>query len=159
MAMSRRARLVVLGLSTVLLAAASWVALRGVSELGQVRAEGVAARAELGRLRDLMPLVEQQERYGQEAESFQAVIDRAGLDPFLWANRKVQHSVSVMSRADAEKLLSQQVDLAGGQWFAADRFDAAVVSQSAGLFTVADADDRGFSVEMSGKVFFPLDVK
>jgi hypothetical protein len=159
MAMSRRTRLVVLGLSTVLLAAASWVAVRGVSQLSHVRAEGIAARSELGRLRNLMPLVEEQERYGKEAEAFQAVIDRAGLDPSLWANRRVQHAVSVMPRQDAERLLSQQVDRQGGQWFAAERFDAAVVSQGAGLFTPADADDRGFSVEMTGKVFFPLDVK
>lgn len=157
MVLSRRIYLAVLGLSAVLLVTASWLVMRSATELGRVRAETAAARAELGRLRDLLPLVEQQERYNQEAQAFKAMIERAGLNPAKWANRKVQHTAAILPRTQAENLLGQQVNGTGAQWFAAERFDAAVVSPSAGLFTLADEDDRGFSVEMTGKVFFPLD--
>lgn len=157
MALSRRICLAVLGLSAVFLVAASWTLMRSATELSRARAETATAHAELARLRDLLPLVEQQERYDRDAQAFQRIIEVAGLNPDKWANRKVQHTAAIVPRAQAEKLLTQQVDGAGTQWFAAERFDVAVVDQSAGLFTWAGEEDRGFSVEMTGKVFFPLD--
>jgi hypothetical protein len=59
-------------------------------------------------------------------------------------------------RLEAERLLSQQLGGGALQWFVADRFGVSVVSPTAGLFTPALPDDPGFSLELSGVVYFPL---
>jgi hypothetical protein len=159
MAMSRRSRLLVLGLSTVLMAVASWTAIHAVSALGQARAQVAASKTELAQLRNLVPTVEQHERYALAAEEFKAVVAGAGLDPARWTDRRVNRTTVALSRQEAEALLQQQVGAGSSQWFAADRFNVAVIDPSAGLFTPAQQDDRGFSVEMLGTVYFPLDVK
>jgi hypothetical protein len=159
MAMSRRSRLLVLGLSTVLLAVTAWTAVHAVSGLAEARAQVAASQAELAQLRNLVPTVEQHERYALAAERFTALVVGSGLDPARWTDRRVHRTTMALSRREAETLLRQQGAAGSGQWFAADRFDVAVVAPSAGLFTPAQPDDRGFSVEMSGTVYFPLDVK
>jgi len=159
MAKSRRSRLFVLGLSTVLLAATAWAAISAVSSMGRARAQVAASQAELRDLRAQIPVVEQQEQYALAAQEFNALVANSGLDPAKWTDRRVHHTTSALSRQEAETLLRQQVGGGGGQWFAADRFDVGVIAASSGLFTPADADDRGFSVEVSGTVYFPLDIK
>lgn len=156
MVLSRRKGLVLLGLATALLIAASWTILRSVTELGRARTQAALVRAEAAQLQGLMAQVQEQERYQQDAQAFAALMARTGLDPAQWANRKVQHTAAIVARVQAEKLVGQQIDGRGTQWFAPERFDVAVVSPEAGLFTPAEPADRGFSLEMTGKVFFPL---
>ncbi|MCB4364683.1 hypothetical protein KIH07_13125 [Hydrogenophaga taeniospiralis] len=156
MAMSRHGRLVVLAAVTVALAVAAWLAMSQVSQLNQARVQVAATRAELAQLRGLMPVVEQRERYARQDAEIRALAERDGIDPARWSSRRVQRAPSAVSRLEAERLLSQQLGGGALQWFAADRFDVAVVSPTAGLFTPAQPDDRGFSLELSGVVYFPL---
>lgn len=159
MAISRRSRLIILGLSTALLAVTAWTAVRAVSALGQARAQVAASKSELAQLRNLVPTVEQHERYALAAQQFNALVASSGLDPAQWTDRRVNRTTMALSRREAETVLRQQVASGSGQWFAADRFDVSVIDPLAGLFTPAQQDDRGFSVEMSGTVYFPLDVQ
>ena len=159
MVISRRSRLLLLGLSTALLAVTAWTAVRAVSALGNARAQVAASHAELAQLRNLVPTVEQHERYALAARQFNALVADTGLDPAQWTDRRVYHTTMALSRQEAETVLRQQGATGSRQWFAADRFDVAVIAPTAGLFTTAQQDDRGFSVEMSGTVYFPLDIK
>lgn len=159
MAVARRSRLLALGLSTVLLAGTAWAAIHAVSALGQARAQVAASRAELSQLRNMMPVVEQRERYAQAVAAFNAQVAGTGLDPARWTDRRVQRPRITLSRQEAETMLKQQAGAGVGQLFVADRFDVSVNTPSAGLFTPAQPDDKGFSVEMTGMVYFPLDIK
>src|SRR3990167_7560178 len=145
MAMSRHGRLVVLAAVTVALAVAAWLAMSQVSQLNQARAQVAATRAELVQLRGLMPAVEQRERYARQDAEPRALAEREGIAPPRWSPRRVQRAPSAVSRLEAERLLSQQLGGGALQWFAADRFDVAVVSPTAGLFTPGQPHDRGFS--------------
>lgn len=159
MAISRRSRLLILGLSTALLAVTAWTAVRAVSALGQARAQVAASKSELAQLRNLVPTVEQHERYALAARQFNALVASSGLAPARWTDRRVNRPTMALSRSEAETVLRQQVATGSGQWFAADRFDVSVIDPSEGLFTPAQTDDRGFSVEMLGTVYFPLEIK
>jgi hypothetical protein len=159
MAAARPSRLLVLGLSTALMAVASWTAIDAVSALGQARAKVAASQAELAQLRGLVPAVEQHERYALAAERFKTLVAGSGLDPAKWSDRRVGLVAVTLPRREADSLLRQQVGAGSAQWFAADQFDVAVVAPSAGLFTPAQADDEGFRLAMSGTVYFPLGVK
>lgn len=159
MATARRSRLLVLGLATALLAVTAWAAYSAVSAMGRARAQVAASQTELRNLRSQIPMVEQHEQYALATQRFNAMVAGSGLDPSRWTDRRVHHATSALSRQEAETLLRQQVGAGGGQWFAADRFDVGVIAATSGLFTPADAEDRGFSVEMSGTVYFPLDIK
>lgn len=159
MAASRRSRLLVLGLATVLMAVASWSAIRAMSALSQARAQVATSQTELAQLRDLMPAVEQHERYAIAAKKFNALVASSDLDPAKWTDRRVNHTSKELSRREAETLLQQQITAGSGQWFAADRFNIGVIDPSMGLFTRTQEADRGFSVEMSGIIYFPLDIK
>lgn len=159
MVASRSARLLVLGLATVLMAVASWSAIRSMSALSQARALVSASQTELAQLRNLIPTVEEHERYAIAVKQFNALVSRSGLDPAKWTDRRVNHTSRDVSRREAETLLQQQITAGSDQWFAADRFNVGVVDPSTGLFTQSLKDDRGFNVEMSGTVYFPLDVK
>lgn len=159
MAMSRRARLVLLGLITVVLAAASWSAVYSMMQLRQIRTQAAASKAELGQLKGLLPVIEQREAYARDAAALQEQVKRLGLLPSEWTNRRVQRAVSVVPRNEAEKLIAQQLGRSGRDWFVAERFDVAVVNPAEGLFTAALPDDKGFTVEMTGNVYFPLAVK
>jgi hypothetical protein len=156
MATSRHRRLVVLGAVTVSLAVAAWLTMSQVSQLNQARAQVASTRAELGQLRGLMPVVEQRERYARQDAEIRVLAEREGFDPARWSSRRVQRAPSAVPRLEAERLLSQQLGGSALQWFVADRFDVSVVSPTAGLFTPALPDDRGFSLELSGVVYFPL---
>jgi hypothetical protein len=151
--------LLVLGLATVFMAVASWTAVRAMSALGQARVQLATSQTELAQLRNLIPTVEQHERYALAAGQFNALVAASGLDPAKWTDRRVNHASRELSRQEAETLLQQQITAGSGQWFAADRFNVGVIAPSTGLFTAAQEGDRGFSVEMSGMVYFPLDVK
>lgn len=156
MAMSRQTSLLVLGLSTLLLAGTSWKAFQTVSELESARLAVTSSQIELDQLRAQVPAVEQHEQFARAAEAFKSAVANSNLDPAKWVDRRVSRTTTAMTREEAEALLRQQVGGNGGQWFAADRFDVGVITPSAGMFSPAQADDRGFSVEMSGTVFFPL---
>lgn len=157
MAGSRRGRLIVLAVSTVLLALACWAAMQNMSRLSQMRAQGEWLRAEKMQLQNQLPLIEQRETYDRQAQEVKAMAARLGIDPERWTNRRVQRSPALISRQDAETLLRQQLGPQGRQWFAADRFDLAVTSPQAGLFTPPLPEDRGFSLEMVGEVYFPFE--
>ncbi|GLS14858.1 hypothetical protein [Hydrogenophaga electricum] len=159
MSASRRGRLTLLGLSTAALAVACWVAMQAIAELGRARAQTASVRTELSQLRNLLPMVEQRERYVRESDDVKAMIERIGVDPAQWANRRIQRSASVLSRQDAEQLLVQQLGGGGRQWFAADLFDVSVTAPSAGLFTAPAPNEKGFNVELSGVVYFPLSAR
>lgn len=157
MAVSRRGRLIVLGLATLMLALACWAAIQAMTRLGQARVQGVSLRAEKAQLQNQLPLIEQRETYARQTEEVRAMAARLGIDPARWSNRRVQRTASLISRQDADTLLRQQFGASGRQWFAADQFDVAVTSPLAGLFTPPSSDDRGFSLEMVGVVYFPFD--
>lgn len=156
---SRRFRLVALGVAALFLALASWVAVRAVSELNQNKVRSSQNRAELAQLRGLVPAVVGREQFAREQEQLKILVTTAGIDPSNWTDRRVQRSPGVLTRRDAEQLLSQYAAGSAAQWFAADRFDVAATSPSAGLFTPPGADETGFNLEMLGTVYFPLTVK
>lgn len=156
MNISRQGRLIVLGGATVLMAVAAWMAYSSVERLQNARTRTASARNELTQLRAQIPAVEQHERFARERAEIAALIEKSGFDPATWTNRRVQRSGAVLSRADAEMLLQQQVGVGPNQWFAAEHFDVAVTSADAGLFTPAKADDRGFNVNLAGTVYFPM---
>lgn len=156
---SRRFRLVVLGVVTVLLALASWVAVSGVSKLNQAKVRSSQNRTELAQLRGLVPALVQREQFAREQQELKLLVVTTGIDPANWTDRRVQRSPGVLKRRDAEQLLRQYATGSAAQWFAADRFDVAVTSPSAGLFTPAGSDDGGFNLEMLGTVYFPLNAK
>ena len=156
MSISRQTSLLVLGLSTLLLAGTSWKAFQTVAELRSARLAVTSSQIELDQLQAQMPAVEQHEQFARSAQAFQAAVTSSNLDPANWVDRRISRTTTAMTRQEAEAFLRQQVGGGAGQWFAADRFDVGVITPSAGLFTPAQADDRGFSVEMSGTVFFPL---
>ncbi|GAA6142587.1 hypothetical protein [Hydrogenophaga sp. 5NK40-0174] len=153
---ARRNRLVMLGVATACMVVASWYAFHSVTQLKNARASHAAARSELSNLRALMPTVEQHERYAQEQAKIAQMVEQSGFDPASWTNRKVQRPASIVPRAEAEALLQQQIGVSAYQWFAADHFDVAVITPTAGLFSPAQKDDRGFSLEMTGVVYFPM---
>lgn len=156
MSISRQGRLIVLGGATVLLAIAAWAAYSSVARLQDARTRTASARTELQQLRSQLPVVEQHERFAQERAEITALIEKSGFDPAAWTNRRVQQSGALLTRIETEKLMQQQVGVGANQWFAADHFDVSVASANAGLFTPAQADDRGFNVNMAGMVFFPM---
>lgn len=156
MALPRHVRLVILGIATAALAAAVWAALDSASGLNKARQQTVQTRAELDQLRNLLPAIEQREAYSREAELIRTRIEKGGLDPNRWTHRRVQRTAAVVSRQDAEKSLGQVVGVNARQWFAPESFAVSVINPEAGLFTPALADDRGFSLEMTGMVYFPI---
>lgn len=156
MALPRHVRLGILGIATAALAVAAWAALDSVSRLSQARQHTVQTRTELDQLRKLLPAIEQREAFNREADVIRTRIDKGGLDPDRWTHRRVQRTAAVVSRQDAEKTLGQLVGVNARQWFAPETFAVSVISPEAGLFTPALPDDRGFSLEMTGVVHFPI---
>ncbi len=156
MALPRHVCLVILGIATAALAVAAWAALDSVTRLSNARKQTVQTRTELGQLRNLLPAIEQREAFIREADVIRTRIDKGGLDPERWTHRRVQRPASMVSRQDAEKTLGQLVGANARQWFAPESFAVSVISPEAGLFTPALPDDRGFSLEMTGMVHFPI---
>ena len=159
MTISRRARLTWLGLTTVALALVAWYAVQSVVELKQIRTQVAVNRAELIQLKSQLPAIQQREAFAQEAKALQEQVKRLGLSASDWSNRRVQQTTKVVSRGDAEKLLGQQLGRNGQDWFVPERFDVGVVNPADGLFTPVPLDDKGFTVEIAGPVYFPLAVK
>ena len=159
MAGSRRLRLVLLGAATLFLAIASWVAVSAVSALNQAKVRSSQNRAEVAQLRGLVPALVRREQFAHEQAQLKLLVVETGIDPANWTDRRVQRSPGVLTRREAEQLLSQYATGNAAQWFAADRFDVAVTSPSAGLFTPAGLNENGFNLEILGTVYFPLNVK
>lgn len=159
MTLPRHSRLGVLAAAALTLVLAASFAVYSLSQLRAAQVENVSSRIEINKIKAQLPAIQQREAYGKEAKLLQTQVVSAGLSPTLWANRKVQQPVAVFTRQSAEKLFTQQLGFGDRQWFAADRFDVSVIDQSAGLFTPANAQDKGFSVEMVGILYFPLQTK
>src|SRR5690606_41989207 len=121
MAGARRGRVVVLAVSTVLLALACWAAMQGMSRLSQMRAQGEWLRAEKMQLQNELPVIEQRETYARQAQEVKAMAARLGIDPERWTNRRVQRSPALTSRSAAEAFPRQQPGPRGRRWFDARR--------------------------------------
>ena len=87
----------------------------------------------------------------------QEKIRAAGFDPAKWSQRRVQRSTALVTRHEAQQLLQQMGDGQHRQWLAAETFEIAVLSPTAGLFNPPAADDRGFNLGIVGAVYFPLE--
>lgn len=130
-----------------------------MARLDQARALAAGLQAEREQLHSQLPMIERRETYVREAEAIKAMAGRLGIDPAQWTNRRVQRTASLIGRQEAETLLLQQFGSKQRQWFAAEQFDVAVTSPTAGLFTPPQPDDRGFNLEMAGVVYFPFDAR
>lgn len=156
MALSRNSNLLILGIATAALAVSVWAALDSASRLNKASQLTGQARAELNQLRNMLPLIEQREAYKKQADLIRTRMERSELDPNQWTHRRVQRTAAVVSRQEAEANLGQVVGESARQWFAPESFAVSVISPDAGLFTQAQPDDRGFSLEMTGMVYFPV---
>lgn len=157
MSLYRRLRLVALCVSLVALVLSVWAAISSFERLNQVRQQATNVRLQLGQLRNLLPAIEQREAYARGAQSIATQLVEAVPDASLWSQRRVQRTASLVSRYEAENDISQLSANESLHWFVPESFSVSILSPQGGLFTPAAADDKGFNLEYSGLIYFPVE--
>ena len=152
----RKLRLGTLGASALALALATSAALHSADRLKQARQQAAELRQEERHLERQRPSIEQREALARAAEVVRTRVEKDGLVPERWSQRRIQRTTAVVSRQQAELALHQLAGSQSRQWFSPETFSVAVTGPDAGLFTPALPDDKGFSLEMTGVVHFPV---
>ena len=142
MRLSRSSSLVALALATLIMAGGAWLTRDGLYRLSLEKRQTALLKARLVNAQQLMPQVERREAYARQAQVVQEKIRAAGFDPAKWSQRRVQRSTALVTRHEAQQLLQQMGDGQHRQWLAAETFEIAVLSPTAGLFNPPAADDR-----------------
>ena len=150
----RLLKLAALGAATLLLAAGAWKARSGLQQLAFEQRQVMLGEARIAAAKNLIPNVEQHERFAQLADQAQAQAGLAGLDASQWAQRRIQRTSAMLSRTEAQEQLVQIGANGKGQLMVAEGFELAVLSQNAGLFTQPAADDAGLMLSINGTVYF-----
>lgn len=156
---TRKARLLILVVLTTLLALLVWWTHAQMSHLAQLRAQTNQYRVQAAQLENQKPLIEQRESLARQRKMLIEQVKAAGIEQSNWGSRSLQLPSSAMSRFAAESTMSQISGANGAQWFVADNFDVQVIETGEGLFNLPSNQDRGFNLQLTGVIYFPLQKK
>jgi hypothetical protein len=149
-------KLMGLGAATALLMGGGWMARSGLQQLVLENRELSLVDARIAAAQHMLPQLEKRERFAQLSEQAQTQMMSAGFDASRWTPRRIQRNTITVTRPEALTQLAQ-IDIAGSdRRLVADGFELAVVSPSAGLFTLPAADDMGVMLNINATVYFPL---